>query len=225
MMMSNIELLNQNQIQHASINELKKELARTLKVTSEYLVYMSVIWAELNKRGVDLSDLKSGLFEYIPLIATNQLDADLVIEYAGNKTLLAALSRLPIEQQREIAESKKVPFVELGEHDEKIVYELELSKAKPRQIYQIFGGESGFRDADKQYVLLVNKNEIKPKPKSSNRTAYRSVGFDKKREYMLFGDDSKVTLDTVINRIGELYSVDLHEILSRYSNDLKVRKK
>lgn len=81
-------MLTKHQIEQASIVELKQELSRTLKVTSQYLVYMSMIWSQLNKMGVDLSGLKSGLFEYVPLIATNKLNPDLVIEFAGNKTLL-----------------------------------------------------------------------------------------------------------------------------------------
>ena len=37
-------------------------------------------------------------------------------------------------------------------------------------------------------------------------------------------DRSKIKLDTVIDRLGELYSVDLKEILSRYSNEIKLKK-
>ncbi|WP_151777145.1 hypothetical protein [Acinetobacter brisouii] len=222
--MNEITLFNANQIQSASIDELKQELSRTLKVTSEYLVYMSLIWSELNKRGVDLSALRSGLFEYVPLIATNQLNPDLVIEFAGNKTLISALSRIPLEQQNWIAKTKQVPFVEIGENQERIEKSLDLTKAKAQQIYQVFGGETGFRDVNQQYVLLVNKETAKQKRKTTGRTAYRTVGFSQNREYMLFGDDAKIKLDTVIDRLGELYNVDLHEILSRYSNELKNKK-
>lgn len=90
--MNDIVLFNKDQIELATIDVLKAELSRTLKVTSQYLVYMSMIWAELNKRGVDLSGLKSGLFEYIPLIAMNKLNPDLVIEFAGNKTLISSVT-------------------------------------------------------------------------------------------------------------------------------------
>ncbi|NOZ98064.1 MAG: hypothetical protein GXO52_09955 [Gammaproteobacteria bacterium] len=223
--MNDIVLFNKDQIELATIDVLKAELSRTLKVTSQYLVYMSMIWAELNKRGVDLSGLKSGLFEYIPLIAMNKLNPDLVIEFAGNKTLLSALSRVPIEQQNWIAETKSVAFAKIGDNQEKIETVLDLTKAKPHEIYQVFGGEMGIRNVNQQYALILSRNEDKkPKQRQGRSKTYKTVGFDKNREYMLLSDSSKVKLDTVIDRLGELYSVDLKEILRRYSNEIKLKK-
>lgn len=216
--MSNIVLLGQQQIQSASIAELKSELAKSLKITSDYLVYISLIWSELNRRGEDLSELKSGLFQYIPLIATNQLDASLVVEFAGNKTLLSALSRLPIEQQKEIAITKKLPFVELGESLEMVETQLDLSTAKARQIYQVLGGESGFRDVDQQYLFLKAKNKVTRKPKFTNRTTLSAVEFDEKNEYMLVGNQNRVKIDKVLKALGDLYDIDMFEVMSKYSS-------
>ncbi len=216
--MSNIILLNQNQIQAASIEQLKAELSQSLKITSDYLVYMSLIWNELNRRGVDLSELKSGLFQYIPLIATNQLEAALVVEFAGNKTLLSALSRLPIDQQKEIAISKKIPFVELGDSLEMIETELDLMTAKPRQIYQVLGGEVGFRDTNQQYLYLKSKNNLKRHPKKRPRTTLSNLQYDENNEYLLLGDDHRVKVEKLLDSIGELYNIDMFEVMSRYSN-------
>ena len=216
--MSNIILLNQNQIQAASIEQLKAELSQSLKITSDYLVYMSLIWNELNRRGVDLSELKSGLFQYIPLIATNQLEAALVVEFAGNKTLLSALSRLPIDQQKEIAISKKIPFVELGDSLEMIETELDLMTAKPRQIYQVLGGEVGFRDTNQQYLYLKSKNNLKRKKKKRPRTTLSNLQYDENNEYLLLGDDHRVKVEKLLDSIGELYNIDMFEVMSRYSN-------
>lgn len=218
--MNELTLLNSNQIQSATNEQLKDELARSLKITSDYLVYMSLIWSELNKRGFDLSELKSGLFQYIPLIATNQLDARLVVEFAGNKTLLSALSRLEIHQQAQIADTKIVPFVYLNDDDTKVVTELDLTKAKATEIYQVFGGESGFRNADQQYVLLMNRQQAKNKTEKSHikqRKTYSKVGFDKNNRYMMLGDDSKILLDTVFSRLSEHYNIDVKEILKRHT--------
>lgn len=216
--MNELVLLNQNEIQNASIADLKAELSRSLKITSDYLVYMSIIWGELNKRGEDLSELKSGLFQYIPLIATNQLDAALVVEFAGNKTLLSALSRLPIDQQKEIAITKKIPFVELGQSQELVETELDLTIAKPRQIYQVLGGESGYRDIDQQYLYLKAKDKAQRKPRKTSRTTLSSVEFDETKEYVLIGDEHRVKVEKLLNSLGKLYNVDMYEVLSKYSN-------
>lgn len=211
-------MLTKHQIEQASVEELKQELSRTLKVTSQYLVYMSLIWSQLNKMGVDLSSLKSGLFEYIPLIATNKLNPDLVIEFAGNKTLLAALANVPIEQQNWIAETKQVPFVELGEKNEKIERPLDLTKAKPHQIYQVFGGETGFRNSNQQYLYLKARSKAVKHHSIKERKTLRAVDFDDDKEYMLVGKDSRVKVDTVLSALSELYDIDMFEIMSKYSN-------
>ena len=223
--MNEIVLLNQNQMQSASIDELKAELSRTLKVTSQYLVYMSLIWSELNRRGVDLSGLRSGLFEYIPLIATNQLNPDLVIEFAGNKTLLAALSRVAIEQQNWIAKTKQVAFVELGEHQQKIERPLDLTKARASEIYQVFGGESGFRTPDQQYAFLKSKQRIlKNSKKQKERKTVRAIQFDENKEYINIGTDSRVKIETLIDALNQEFHIDLYDYLKKHSQRLKNMK-
>lgn len=215
--MNELVLMGKQDIQLASIEQLKAELSKSLKLTSDYLVYMSLIWSELNKRGVDLSELKSGLFAYIPLIATNQLDARLVVEFAGNKTLLSALSRLPMDKQIEVAESKALPYVTYGENQKIIETTLDLTKAKASQIYQVLGGEHGFRDVNQQYLYLKAKAKYKSKPKKTPRTTLRNVEFDENKEYMLIGSDNRVKIETLIGALGDLYEIDLFEVMSRYS--------
>lgn len=212
--MNELALLNQNQIELASIEELKAELSRTLKISSDYLVYMSLIWSELNNRGVDLSGLKSGLFEYVPLIATNQLDASLVIEFAGNKTLLSALSRLPIFEQEKIAKTKTVEFVELDESGNKKVYELDLTKAKSQQLYQVFGGEYGLRNIDQQFLLISNKKQARDKSKTPTKTSKRKIDIDENKEYMIIGDN-KVRISLVLESLSEIYGINFSEIIKK----------
>lgn len=223
--MNEVILLEKNQIETASIDDLKAELSRTLKVTSQYLVYMALIWSELNKRGVDLSALRSGLFEYIPLIATNQLNPDLVIEFAGNKTLLSALSRIPIEHQNWIAETKQVAFVKLGDKQERIDCTLDLTRAKASEIYQVFGGENGLRTPDQQYELIKSRQRLLKNPKNpknrKERKTLRSVQLDEDKEYVLLGTDAKVKIETLIDALNKEFQIDLYEYLKKHSEKFK----
>ena len=43
------------------------------------------------------------------------------------------------------------------------------------------------------------------------------VEFDEDKEYMLIGSDNRVKIETLIGALGDLYEIDLFEIMSRYS--------
>lgn len=205
-------MLNADQIAALSTPDLMQYFAANLKITSDRLVHLALIWNDLNKRGVDLSGIRGGLFDYIPLIATNKLDASLVMEFAGNKTLLSSLTRVPLEQQKKIAETKKVDFVTIDENKKKTVKELDLRSARAQELYQVFGGDQGIRDADQQYLLLANRQDTSP-PKPRKQTL-RKVQVTDDKEYLEFGK-SQVRLDSVIEALGNAYGMDLHAILKK----------
>ena len=56
--MNELTLLNKNDIATASTEQLKTEFAKSLKMTADSLMYMSLIYNELQLRGVDLSEIK-----------------------------------------------------------------------------------------------------------------------------------------------------------------------
>lgn len=85
-------------VKSMTIQDLKAELAKTLSITAEYLMYIAAIWRELESRGEDLSELRHGVMTYIPLIATNQLDARLVVNYAGQKNAVIQHGKITIKR-------------------------------------------------------------------------------------------------------------------------------
>ena len=174
---------------------------------------MAAIWNELNKRGVDLSGLRGGLLDYIPLVANNQIDPQLVIEFAGNRTLLAALSRVPMDKQKQISETKKVEFVTIDENKKKTVKELDLRSARAQELYQVFGGDTGIRDADQQYLLLVNRRPQAANPAKPKRQTLRKITITDNHEYLEFGN-TKIRAESVIETLSNAYGVDLHELLN-----------
>lgn len=82
--------------------ELRTRLAQSVTISAKYLAYLAAVWNELEKRGEDLSDLRIGLTAYLPQIAAGRLDAEAVVKFAGQATVLQSLAQLPIEKQREI---------------------------------------------------------------------------------------------------------------------------
>src|SRR5882724_9369466 len=63
---------------------LRRELSRALTVSAEHLIYLAQVWRELERRGEDLSDLRSGLGAYLPLIASGRLAAEAVVRLPAN---------------------------------------------------------------------------------------------------------------------------------------------
>lgn len=92
--------------------DLRKELAANIGVTAKALARMAVIWGELERRGEDLSSLRSGLMAYMPAIAAGELLPEAVVRCAGQMTVLKMLSGLPLDQQQRLLE-KGVPVLEL----------------------------------------------------------------------------------------------------------------
>lgn len=210
-----IKFLSKQEIETASIEQLKAEFSRTLQITSEYLVYMSLIWKALDNRGVDLSNLKKGLMEYIPLIAMKKLDARFVVEHAGNRTLLSALARLRIEKQEEIIVTGGVDVLKDGE-----TLNLDLNQLTLKEVHQVFDAEKGIRNINEQKLYIKAKSKVKRRTKSNDRKNYRQILLDDNNEYLLLGSDAKVKIETVLSMIGELYEIDMFEVMSKYSNRL-----
>lgn len=93
--------------------ELKSELAHALTLTAKSLFYFAAIWAELEKRGEDLSTLKRGMGTYIAMIAAGTLLAEAVVLFVGEPQQLNRLAKLPLAEQRTSVASGKLPL-ELG---------------------------------------------------------------------------------------------------------------
>ncbi|MEC6128309.1 hypothetical protein [Acinetobacter ursingii] len=72
-------------------------------------------------------------------------------------------------------------------------------------------------DVNQQYLYLKAKNKSKRNAKTTSRSTLRNVEFDEDKEYMLIGSDNRVKIETLIGALGDLYEIDLFEIMSRYS--------
>lgn len=83
--------------------DLRRELARGMTLVAERLYSLGLIWVELERRGEDLSDLRSNMSKYLPLIGARVLAAEAVIAFAGRRSVLDMLQGVPLEEQRRLA--------------------------------------------------------------------------------------------------------------------------
>ncbi|MGH2367595.1 MAG: hypothetical protein ACRDI2_05295 [Chloroflexota bacterium] len=97
-----------------SIEELRSELARSLTLSAHSLVRLAAIWRELELRGEDMADLRSGLTIYLPRIAAGEIAAEAVVAFAGRDSLLRSLSGMPLGQQRAFAAGREIEIARLA---------------------------------------------------------------------------------------------------------------
>lgn len=98
-------------------DDLRAELARGLTLTADTLTRLGSIWAELERRGEDLSALRTGLARTLPLIAAGRLAAEAVVAFAGRASVLRALEGVPLERQRRLAAGEPVEVIDAATPD------------------------------------------------------------------------------------------------------------
>lgn len=184
---------------------LKAELAKALTVTAKHLVYLAAVWHELESRGEDLSNLRTGLAIYLPQIAAGRLDADLVIRYAGQKMLLGAMAKLSISDQQALLDSGCVTVAKSGERGEVIEVSTPLHHLAATDIRMIFG-EHGVRPPAEQISL---KGKSRPAKRAKFRKA-RRVEIDQAGGSIIVGSAS-VKIERVIELLSEYYGINVAE--------------
>jgi hypothetical protein len=142
---------------------LRSELSRILTLSADHLAYMAAIWQELEARGENLSELKTGLGVYLPLIAARKLDAEVVVKFAGNKTLINAMVSLPIDEQRRLAHGGTVAVID--EHG--TTKNVPIIQLRGRQIKMVI--DAGRIRPPEEQTDIATKAK---KPKMTNASTY-----------------------------------------------------
>lgn len=164
-MTANDIVQQQEQLSSLTVRELRQELEKALSITAEHLQYLAAVWRELESRGEDLSHLRIGLAGYLPMIANGRIEPRLVVQYAGRKTILSALSRLPFEEQRRIADDAHVTLVTLDEKGNRQDLQRPIDQLGQGELYQVIT-EDGIRSPDKQFLMLANRTPRKTSKKN-----------------------------------------------------------
>lgn len=193
-----------NNIKTIDTQTLRAELSKSLTITAKQLQYLAVIWRELESRGEDLSALKTGLAIYLPAIANNQLDADLVVKYAGQKMLLHAISKLPLEEQRKLAEHGEIEIVRLEEDGNKQVQKITLHSLPATEINLVFS-ESRLRTPDEQFLILSKTKRSVKKIRKARRLAIK--------DNLIIVGNSSVEIERLLELLSKHYNADFKKII------------
>ncbi len=195
-----------------STQELKAELAKSLDITVRHLTHLAAIWHELELRGEDMSDLRHGLMAYLPMIARNKVDPRLIVNYAGQKTLLGALARLPIAKQAELADSGMVTVITLDQEGNKTEVQTPLSRLSASHVYQVFNDDS-LRSANDQFKLLALREKAVAKPKT-HRLA-RRVKIDHQAKVLMVSNTA-ADIGRVLKQLSEYFDVDIEMLIREH---------
>lgn len=111
--------------------DLRAELGRAITMTADSLAYLAGVWAELERRGEDLSDLKIGLAPYLRDVASGRLAPEAVLTFAGRKMVLKWVARQPYEQQKKLAAEPTVTIsTPAGKHKTALLTDLNANELR-----------------------------------------------------------------------------------------------
>lgn len=170
----NIVLLPAADLRNMSTQRLREELAKSLTFSAKHLTYLAAVWSELEGRGEDLTELRTGLAAYLPQIAADRLDAEAVVRFAGQPTVLRSISGLPLDRQRALAQGELVPVLTIDEQGKAETVELPAYTLTAAQARVVFSGDKIRGEKEQRAVLEAQriKKISRTRPGPQNRVRY-----------------------------------------------------
>lgn len=91
-----------------STDDLRRDLVASIGLTARAISRVAAIWDELARRGIDLSDVKFALRDYMRRVATGQLLPEAVAQLAGSVRTLSLVADLPVSDQRRLIDGDPI---------------------------------------------------------------------------------------------------------------------
>jgi hypothetical protein len=193
-----------------STEDLKEALIQSVQFTAKHLQYMANIWCELERRGEDLSALRTELTEFLPLIAKSQLSAEAALQFAGQKVVLNHLPKLSLEEQTRLAHGGTVKIIERDTNGGYVVKEKNLSILRADQVNTVFGPD-GLRTVEEQLELKNKEKEYAPR--ENHQVKVNKDGFLKVGNKYIAQGNYKVSVKDILKALNEYYQTDLEALI------------
>jgi len=94
---------------------LRQRLAEAVEITAHHVARMALAWRELERRGEDLSALRTGMGAYLSAVAAGRLLPEAVVRLAGNRTALRAIALLSLDEQQRLLAAGAVQIKDTAE--------------------------------------------------------------------------------------------------------------
>jgi len=194
------------QISEADTETLRLHLSHAVELTVRTIAYMAAIWAELTRRGEDLSDLKSGISRYLPQIADGSVDASVIVKCAGQPGLLRAMAAIPIEEQRKVLKRGTVQVVRGAPGVKMEILDVPLSRLDADDV-QVAFSRGGLRKTSDQMEYRVAVARKKAQPPRVGSIEFRG-------DDVILIDRRAVTLRRLLSAVGGHFGVDLNRVVA-----------
>lgn len=189
-----LEQLDNARLQELSTKELKLLLGQAVSVTARLIEVLANVWRILEDRGEDLSDMRTGIMRYLPLISSGKTDSSVVLKFAGQQVLMREIALLPNQEQKRLANGEKIPLVSMlqdGTYKTDFVDVASIHIRHYRQIFKM--GEIRSEQEQKRW-LDENSNRKKPRHQKVRK---KMVHIDTKKNTLRCGTVSILLADVI----------------------------
>jgi len=169
-------------IESLSNDEIKSQIRQLLDRSAETFKELAARMRLLKDRGVDLSDLRTGLGIWIERIAYGQIRAEVVAAFQVSIFLLNQIARLPVPDQDRLLPSDATVEVAIRQGESFTTLRMKPIALTKAQRYQVFAPDH-LRSVEEQVVYL--RSQIIPvKPKR----VFPGIEVDKRRRCVRIGN-------------------------------------
>lgn len=180
-----------------STEDLREELAASLRMTAESLLRVALVVRTLEERGEDLSDLRIGILPYLRQIAYGQVLPEVVVRFGRSPSLVRRIGALPIPDQRRLAAGDAVELIVVGREGERDHLRVDPLHMSQDQVVLAFG-PGRIRPLEEQAAMLHGR-----KPERPPSTGAGKIKVDHKTGRLKVGRTALDVAD-VLNAVAEL---------------------
>lgn len=144
-----------------SDDEVKNVLKSCFALTVHAIQAAAIAVRELDRRGVDFSDVQVWMIGYIRAVGAGNLSASALMRFAGKRSLLNRIVTLPIQEQERLASGEPVDIC-ISKNDSAKIDPLEMSAEQISLVFPL--GKR--RSVSEQRAIMLTRDVEKPTPKT-----------------------------------------------------------